>query len=182
MSVDQKKLIVLDRDGVVNQDSDQYIKHPDEWLPEPGSLEAIAQLKHAGWLVAIATNQSGIRRGYYSRQTLHAMHRKMNRLLSEFRAHVDWVSYSPYLGEDGAPCRKPGVGMLQAIENRFGQTLQGAFFIGDSLGDVQAAQAKGMQPVLVKTGKGERTLASQAECLKAVPVYDNLKQAVEALL
>lgn len=178
----KKKLIVLDRDGVVNQDSDQYIKHPDEWIPEPGSIEAIVLLKHAGWTVAIATNQSGIRRGYYSRETLHAMHQKMNQLLKVQGASVDWVSYSPYLSDDGAPCRKPGVGMLQAIENRFDQPLTGQVFIGDSLGDMQAADAMGMTPILVKTGKGERTLASSHPILQGIPVYDNLLKAVEALL
>lgn len=176
------KIIVLDRDGVVNQDSDEYIKHPDEWIPEPGSLEAIAKLKADGWLIALATNQSGIRREYYSRQTLHAMHMKMVQMLKSHEAHVDWISYSPYLGTDGAPCRKPGTGMLRTIENRFNMPLAGKPMVGDSLGDIRAAQAMQMKPILVKTGKGERTLATEDACLEAVPVFDNLAAAVESIL
>lgn len=176
------KLIVLDRDGVINEDSDAYIKHPDEWHPVPGSLEAIAKLKAAGWTVAVATNQSGVKRGYYSRETLHAMHQKLVALLSEKGAQVDWISYSPYVAEDQSPCRKPATGMLRAIEARFGVSVSNAPMIGDSLADIQVAKAKGMKPMLVKTGKGERTLATKDSSLQDVPVYDNLLTAVEALL
>jgi len=105
------KLIVLDRDGVINEDSDAYIKHPNEWHPVAGSLEAIVKLKKAGWLVAIATNQSGVKRGYYSRETLHAMHQKLVDLLDEKGAKVDWINYSPYTSSDNSPCRKPSSGM-----------------------------------------------------------------------
>lgn len=176
------KIIVLDRDGVINQDSDAFIKHPDEWLPEPGSLEAISKLKANGWIIAVATNQSGIRREYYSRQTLHAMHMKMVTLLRNHQAKVDWISYSPYLGDDGAPCRKPGTGMLRAIEKRFDTSLAGKYLIGDSLGDIKAAQAMNMIPLLVRTGKGERTIASGEDCLADVKVFDNLEQAVDSIL
>ncbi|BBN58791.1 D-glycero-beta-D-manno-heptose 1,7-bisphosphate 7-phosphatase [Hydrogenovibrio marinus] len=176
------KIIVLDRDGVINQDSDAYIKHPNEWIPESGSVEAIAKLKKAGWTVAIATNQSGVRRGYYSRQTLHAMHQKFVGLLAEHGVAVDWISYSPYVSEDNSPCRKPGTGMLQAIQNRFDVSLAGCPMIGDSIADIQVAQAMNMQPLLVKTGKGERTMAKNASELSDVPVYDNLLTAVESLL
>lgn len=176
------KIIVLDRDGVVNQDSDAYIKHPDEWVPEPGSIEAIAKLKKAGWTVAIATNQSGVRRGYYSRQTLHAMHQKFVQLLAEHEVAIDWISYSPYVSEDNAPCRKPGTGMLQAIQRRFGLSLANFPMIGDSLPDIQVAKAMKMKPMLVRTGKGERTLSKKSPELSDVPVYDNLLTAVESLL
>ncbi|MBN2606207.1 MAG: D-glycero-beta-D-manno-heptose 1,7-bisphosphate 7-phosphatase [Thiotrichales bacterium] len=176
------KIIVLDRDGVINQDSDAYIKHPNEWIPETGSIEAIAKLKKAGWTVAIATNQSGVRRGYYSRQTLHAMHQKLVGLLAEHGVTVDWISYSPYVSEDNSPCRKPGTGMLQAIQNRFDVSLVGCPMIGDSIADIQVAQSMKMKPLLVKTGKGERTLAKNAPELSDVPVYDNLLTAVESLL
>ncbi|MDG4812058.1 D-glycero-beta-D-manno-heptose 1,7-bisphosphate 7-phosphatase [Hydrogenovibrio sp. 3SP14C1] len=176
------KIIVLDRDGVINEDSDAYIKHPDEWHPVKGSLEAIAKLKRAGWTVAVATNQSGVRRGYYSRETLHAMHMKLVALLAEYNVAVDWINYSPYIADDNSPCRKPNVGMLQAIENRFQCSLAGQPMIGDTLADIAVAKAKGMQPILVKTGKGERTLAKQDLILQGVPVYDNLLAAVEALL
>lgn len=176
------KIIVLDRDGVINEDSDAYIKHPDEWHPVEGSLEAIAKLKRAGWTVAVATNQSGVRRGYYSRETLHAMHMKLVALLAEHEVTVDWINYSPYIAEDQSPCRKPSVGMLQAIENRFQCSLVGQPMIGDTVADIAVAKAKGMTPILVKTGKGERTLAKQDPMLQGVPVYDNLLAAVEALL
>ncbi len=173
------KIIVLDRDGVINEDSDDYIKHPDEWHPIPGSLEAIALLKQRGWTVAIATNQSGIRRGYYNRQTLHAMHQKFQALLKSHSVSVDWISYSPYVAEDQSPCRKPETGMLRAIENRFGCALKGQPMVGDSLADIRVAKAHQMRPFLVKTGKGLRTLASEAPELEGVPVYASLAAAVE---
>lgn len=173
------KIIVLDRDGVINEDSDNYIKHPDEWHPIPGSLEAIAQLKQRGWTVAVATNQSGIRRGYYNRQTLHAMHQKFQALLKSHAVKVDWISYSPYVADDCSPCRKPQTGMLRAIENRFGCSLQGQPMVGDTLADIRVAKAQSMQPFLVRTGKGMRTLASEESELEGVPVYDSLAAAVE---
>ncbi len=176
------KIIVLDRDGVINQDSDVYIKSVEEWMPEAGSIEAIVKLKQAGYTVAIATNQSGIRRGFYSRQTLSNMHLKLQGLLAEQGEKVDWISYSPYLSDDGSVCRKPLSGMLRAIENRYNIDLTGEIMIGDSLADMKVAQLKGMKPLLVKTGKGEKTLATQDACLKGVPVYQNLLAAVESLL
>ncbi|MDG6774805.1 D-glycero-beta-D-manno-heptose 1,7-bisphosphate 7-phosphatase [Thiomicrorhabdus sp. ZW0627] len=178
----QQKIIVLDRDGVINEDSDAYIKSPDEWHPVPGSLEAIARLKKAGWLVAVATNQSGVRRGYYDRATLSAMHLKLQALLAEQGAKVDWINFSPYVGDDQTPCRKPSTGMLQAIENRFGVSLEGCPMVGDTLADMNVALAKNMQPYLVRSGKGERTLATQDPVLEGIPVYDNLLAAVEAIL
>lgn len=177
-----QKVIVLDRDGVINEDSDAFIKSPDEWQPVPGSIEAIAKLKQAGWRVAVATNQSGIRRGYYDRATLSAMHQKLQGLLAEQGAKVDWINFSPYVGDDATPCRKPSTGMLQAIENRFGISLRGMPMIGDTWADMQVAKAKGMRPVLVRSGKGECTLAKHGDELAGIPVYDNLLAAVEALL
>ncbi len=178
------KIIVLDRDGVINEDSDAYIKHPDEWHPVPGSLEAIAKLKQAGWTVAVATNQSGIKRGYYDRATLSAMHQKLQSLLVEVdpQAKVDWISFSPYVGEDNSPCRKPSTGMLQAIENRFGISLAGMPMVGDTLADIKVAKAKNLTPYLVRSGKGERTLATEDAALEGVPVYANLLAAVQAIL
>lgn len=175
-----QKIIVLDRDGVINEDSDAFIKSADEWIPVPGSIEAIKRLKKAGWIVTVATNQSGIKRGYYSRETLSAMHQKLDGLLGEDR--VDWISYAPYLSDDNSPARKPGTGMLQAIQQRFAIDLQEMPMVGDTLADIKVAKAKKMQPYLVKTGKGKRTLASNDEALKGVPVYDDLQAVVEALL
>lgn len=176
------KIVVLDRDGVINQDSDKYIKSVDEWMPEEGSIEAIVKLKQAGWTVAIATNQSGIKRGYYSRQVLSSMHLKMNRLLE--KNGVDWISYSPYVSDDNSACRKPETGLLRAIELRFDTSLKGKFMIGDSLADVNVARALGMVPLLVKTGKGEKTLATliaKSE-LGDIKVFNNLLAAVESIL
>lgn len=174
------KIIILDRDGVINEDSDAFIKSADEWLPVPGSIEAIKRLKQAGWKVAVATNQSGIKRGYYSRQTLSQMHQKLQTLLEG--EQVDWISYAPYLGDDDSPARKPGTGMLQAIQQRFGLPLKDMPLVGDTLADIKVAQAMQMQPYLVKTGKGERTLATKDKALDDVPVYKNLYAVVEALL
>lgn len=176
------KIIVLDRDGVINEDSDAFIKSADEWLPIPGSLEAIAKLNKAGWIVAVATNQSGIKRGYYDRATLSGMHTKMQTLLAQLGGRVDWVSYSPYLADCGSVCRKPLDGLLRAIEWRYGCSLKGAPMIGDSLGDIQAAQMLGLTPYLVRTGKGERTLATNDKCLQNIPVYANLSAFVEEWL
>ncbi|UQB42906.1 D-glycero-beta-D-manno-heptose 1,7-bisphosphate 7-phosphatase [Thiomicrospira microaerophila] len=176
------KIVVLDRDGVINQDSDAFIKSADEWQPIAGSLEAIARLNEAGWLVAVATNQSGIKRGYYDRANLSQMHQKMQSLLASVGGRVDWLNYSPYLADCGSVCRKPLDGMLRAIELRYGQGLKGMPMVGDSLTDIQAAQQAGLVPYLVKTGKGERTLASQATCLSGVPVYENLAAWVEEWL
>lgn len=179
----KRKIIVLDRDGVINEDSDQFIKSADEWQPIAGSLEAIAALKKAGWLVAVATNQSGIKRGYYDRAILSQMHIKMQTLLAKLDARVDWVSFSPYLSDCGSVCRKPYSGMLKAIAQRFDIDLKQMPMVGDTLADVQAAQSMAMQPILVKTGKGQRTLASGEPGLQSLPVYANLYEFVtEGLL
>lgn len=183
-----KKIIVLDRDGVINHDSDAFIKSADEWHAIDGSLQAIARLKAAGWKVAVATNQSGIKRGYYDRATLSAMHQKMHQGLQalsgevECAMGVDWISYSPYLSEDNSPSRKPDVGMIRCIEKALNIDVAGAYFVGDTLADIQAANTAKMQPVLVKTGKGERTLATQDPLLENVPVYADLAAFVEILL
>lgn len=176
------KIIVLDRDGVINEDSDNFIKSADEWQPIEGSLEAITRLYKAGWTVAVATNQSGIKRGYYDRSTLSQMHIKMQNLLHKQGGHVDWLSYSPYLSDCGSVCRKPLDGMLRAIELRYACKLKGMPMVGDSLGDIQAAQMLGLKPFLVRTGKGERSLASGDKCLHNVPVYANLYEFVEEWL
>lgn len=175
-----RKVIVLDRDGVINHDSDAFIKTVAEWQPIPGSLEAIAQLNQAGWTVAVATNQSGIKRAYYSRSILSGMHQKMQTLLAELGGRVDWISYSPYLADCGSVCRKPLDGMLRAIENRYGVSLQGMPMVGDTEADMQAARAAGMLPHLVLTGKGERTLAHWQGA--PVPVYRDLSTFVKEWL
>lgn len=175
------KLIILDRDGVINQDSDDYIKSPEEYIPIPGSLEAIARLNHAGYIVMVATNQSGIARGFFDIDTLNRMHEKLRRLLSNCGGHIDGIFFCPHGPDENCECRKPKSGMLREISHRLDTSLQGVPLVGDSLKDIQAAQAVGAVPLLVKTGKGERTLA-KGEGLNGVPVFENLAECVESLL
>lgn len=175
------KLIILDRDGVINQDSDDFIKSVDEFVPLPGSIEAIARLCQAGYRVAVATNQSGIARGYYDIDALNAMHEKLRRELANHGGAIDMIAYCPHGPDDSCDCRKPRPGMYHAIARRFDMSLLGVPVIGDSLRDLQAAQQVGAVPILVKTGKGQRTL-SKGEGLDGVTVYDNLSAAVTALL
>lgn len=176
-------LIILDRDGVINEDSDDFIKSAEEWLPIPGSLEAIAQLTHAGFNIAVATNQSGIGRGLFGIETLHDMHKKMADLLAAKGGYVDAVFYCPHLPSANCSCRKPKPGMLLDIARRFNyESLAGVYAIGDSYRDIEAARAAGAIPVLVRTGKGERTLANHSDELKDVQVFDDLMSATHNLL
>ncbi len=175
------KLIILDRDGVINQDSDDYIKTVDEFIPLPGSLEAIARLNQAGYRVTVATNQSGIARGYYDIATLNAMHDKLRRLLSNLGASIDMIAFCPHGPDDNCDCRKPKPGLYREIAKRFETSLKGVPVIGDSLRDLQAAVEVGAKPILVRTGKGMRTLEKEGE-LEGIPVYDDLAAAITALL
>jgi D-glycero-D-manno-heptose 1,7-bisphosphate phosphatase len=150
-------LIILDRDGVVNYDSDQFIKSPDEWLPIPGSLEAIARLTQSGYLVVIATNQSGLGRGLFDMDALNAIHEKMLKAVSAAGGNIAAFFYCPHTADSDCKCRKPNHGMFNDISDRFNIDLQGVPAIGDSLRDLEAALAAGCQPILVLTGKGEKT-------------------------
>lgn len=173
------KLVILDRDGVINKDSYAYIKSPAEWQPIAGSLEAIARLKAAGHVVAIATNQSGIGRGYYDYATLAAIHAKMNRMLATHGAAVDGIYFCPHTPQDNCSCRKPATGLLDEIAEHFGVALAGVPVVGDSARDIEAASAAGAQPMLVLTGNGQqadKTVAAD------VPRFANLAAAVEAIL
>lgn len=177
-------LIILDRDGVINEDSDDFIKNAEEWVPIPGSLEAIALFNHAGYNVAVATNQSGIARGLYGVETLHDMHKKMSMLLDAIGGSVDAVFYCPHLPSKHCACRKPKPGMLLDIAKRFKyESLKGVYFVGDTYRDVEAARAAGAVPVLVRTGKGVRTLqVCTDEQLEDVLVFDNLLAVANELL
>jgi len=175
------KLIVLDRDGVVNRDSDQFIKSPDEWRPIPGSLEAIARLNHAGYRVVIATNQSGIGRGLFEMATLNAIHEKMHKALALVGGRIDALFYCPHTADAQCECRKPKTGMLKEIGVRFGVDLAGVPCIGDSLRDLTAAAAVGAQPILVLTGKGEQTLRD-GDCPRDTVIFPDLAFAASALL
>ena len=152
------KLIILDRDGVINYDSDQFIKSPEEWRPIPGSLEAIARLNHAGFRVVVATNQSGLGRGLFDMATLIAIHDKMYKALAQVGGRIDAVFYCPHTADSKCECRKPKPGMFVEIGQRFGAELTGVPCVGDSERDLQAAAAISAQPILVLTGKGEKTL------------------------
>jgi len=174
------KLVVLDRDGVINLDSDHYIKSPAEWKPIRGSLEAIAQLTQAGYHVVVATNQSGLGRGLFDIATLNAMHNKMHRAVNQLGGRIDAVFFCPHAQDAGCDCRKPKPGMLREIAARFDIPLQGVPVIGDSLRDLQAAQAAGAKPVLVLTGKGERTRA-QGDLPPGTTIYPDLAAAAASL-
>ncbi len=175
------KLIILDRDGVINQDSDSYVKTVDEWIPLPGSLEAIVRLNQAGYHVVVATNQSGIGRGYYDLATLDAIHQKMHQLLGKLGGHVDGIMFCPHTPDDNCECRKPKTGMYREIARRWGISLEGVPVIGDSHRDLEAAVAVGGKAILVKTGKGEKTLGNLSG-LGKVKICDNLGSAVDELI
>ena len=175
------KLIVLDRDGVINYDSDQFIKSPDEWRPIPGSLEAIARLNHAGYRVAVATNQSGISRGLFDMATLNDIHEKMHRALGLVGGRIDALFYCPHSADSQCECRKPRSGMLREIAIRFGVDMADVPCIGDSLRDLVAAADVGAKPILVLTGKGEQTLR-KGELPEGVLIYPDLAFAASALL
>ncbi len=175
------RLIVLDRDGVINHDSAQFIKSPDEWRPIPGSLEAIARLNHAGYRVVVATNQSGVGRGLLDFATLNAIHDKMHRALAQAGGRVDAVFFCPHTADSRCECRKPNVGMLREIGLRFGVDMNGVPCIGDSVRDLQAAEGVGAQPMLVLTGKGEKTLRD-GNIPKNTVIFPDLAFAASALL
>jgi D-glycero-D-manno-heptose 1,7-bisphosphate phosphatase len=188
MTLSARDLIILDRDGVVNFDSDHYIKSIAEWQPIPGSIEAIALLSQAGFTVVIATNQSGLSRGLFTLDDLESIHEKLRELVSDAGGHLSGIFYCPHLPEDVCQCRKPNTGLVDAIEREFDCSVQGASFIGDSLKDLQLALAKNCLPVLVKTGNGEKTLAqlqsgvlAEAE-LKQIVVFPDLRSACDYLL
>ncbi|MGE9760348.1 D-glycero-beta-D-manno-heptose 1,7-bisphosphate 7-phosphatase [Pseudomonas sp. PDM20] len=174
------KLLILDRDGVINQDSDAYIKSLDEWIPIPSAVTAIARLSKAGWTVAVATNQSGIARGYYDLATLESMHQRLRELVAEQGGELGVVVYCPHGPDEGCDCRKPKPGMLRQIAQHYGVELRGTWFVGDSRGDLDAALAVDCQPVLVKTGKGERTLTKPLP--EGTLVFDDLAAVADQLL
>ncbi|MDR5770569.1 MULTISPECIES: D-glycero-beta-D-manno-heptose 1,7-bisphosphate 7-phosphatase [unclassified Caballeronia] len=159
MTTMNRKLVILDRDGVINVDSDAFIKSPDEWVAIPGSLEAIARLNQAGFRVAIASNQSGIGRGLFDMAALNAMHQKMNRATAAVGGRIDAIFFCPHTAEDQCDCRKPKPGMLQQIIERFEIDPEDTPVVGDSLRDLQAGAALGFPLHLVLTGKGPITLA-----------------------
>lgn len=175
------KLVILDRDGVINQDSDAFIKNSEEWKPLPGSLEAIAALNHAGYHVVVASNQSGIARGLLDIDALNGIHRKFHHLLGQVGGHVDAIFFCPHGPSNSCDCRKPKPGMYHEIALRFHCTLSEVYAIGDSPRDLQAASQAAAIPLLVRTGNGRAT-ELHPEFDPNTAVFDDLAAAVTALL
>lgn len=178
------KLVILDRDGTINQDSDDYVKSADEWLPLPGALEAIARLNHAGWHVAVASNQSGLGRGLFDVAALNAMHSKMHKLLAAAGGRIDAVFYCPHSPDEACNCRKPASGLFEQIGERYGMELKGIHTVGDTPRDLVAGFSVGCVPHLVLTGKGEkwRGQTLPADFPEGTRVHDDLSAFVDWLL
>jgi D-glycero-D-manno-heptose 1,7-bisphosphate phosphatase len=170
------KLAILDRDGVINYDSDLYIKSPAEWRPIPGSIEAIARLNQGGYRVAVATNQSGIGRGLFDMATFNAINDKMMEMVFRHGGRIDALFFCPHTAVEECNCRKPRTGMLDEIAARFHTDLKGVPCVGDSLKDLQAAEAVGALPILVLTGKGQRT-REEGGLPRRTLVFDDLAEA-----
>lgn len=179
-------LVILDRDGVINEDSDAFIKSQDEWIPLPGSIDAIARLSRGGYTMAVATNQSGLGRGLFGMAELEAMHRRLLQLVIAAGGMIDGIYYCPHRPDEGCTCRKPLPGMLDAIARDLGQPLAGAAVVGDSLRDLEAGLARGCTPYLVRTGKGAATeaklRASASPLLAGLRIFDSLAECADHLL
>lgn len=176
-------IIILDRDGTINEDRDDYVKSADEWIPLPGALEAIARLNHAGWNTVVATNQSGLGRGLFDMAALNAMHAKMNTLLAKVGGRIDAVFFCPHTPDEPCECRKPLPGLFAQIGERFNVDLHTVPVVGDSLRDLQAGAAVGCRPHLVRTGKGR--LTEEGDLQLSVPdtqVHDDLAAFAEYLI
>ena len=176
------KLIILDRDGVINQDSKEFIKSPDEWIPIPGSLEAISKLNHTGYRVYVASNQSGLGRGLFDIETLNAIHEKMLDELQKQGGRIEAILFCPHAPDQHCECRKPKPGLYQQIAKRTNQSLLDVPVVGDSMRDLEAAVSVGARPILVRTGKGEQTLLQYSDFLTGIACFDHLSQAVDYLV
>jgi D-glycero-D-manno-heptose 1,7-bisphosphate phosphatase len=177
-----KKIIILDRDGTVNEDSPDYIKSPDEWHPIPGALEAIAKLNKAGYKVFLTTNQSGIGRGFFDKEMLEKIHEKMIRLLKDVGGHLDGIYVCPHHPDDHCQCRKPNIGMILAIAKEHHFDVKDTLHIGDALRDMEAAKNVGAEAILVLTGKGEKTLKDNPELKDQATICNDLASAVQCVL
>lgn len=180
------KLVILDRDGVINKDSDDFVKTIDEWIPIDGSIDAIARLYEHGFTIAVATNQSGIGRGLITEDALEAMHEMLRDLVQEAGGEIATIAWCPHKPEDLCDCRKPQSGLFDQIAQTLGCDLEGAFVVGDSLRDLQAGMARGCLPVLVRTGKGEKTeqkiIEDESGEFEDVVVFDDLSAAADYLI
>lgn len=172
--------IILDRDGVINEDSDFYIKSPEEWRPIPGSLEAIAQLVRGGFSIAVLTNQAGVARGLFDMKTLESINARMLAAVEQAGGRIDVLYFCPHGPNDDCGCRKPRPGLFERFAREQGVDLTNVPAIGDSYRDLQAAWATGARPLLVRTGKGLRTLEAHPD--PGCPVFENLHEAAQFLL
>lgn len=177
-----ERVVVVDRDGVINEDSDEYIKGPEEFRPLPGSVEALSRLWHGGYRICVVTNQSGLGRGLFGLAELNAIHKKLRDLLAAQGTQLEMIAFCPHHPSVGCQCRKPRPGLLVAVGERLGLSLRGVPYIGDSISDVKAAQAAQMLPWLVQTGKGGRTLERERGSLGDAQVFPDLSGAVDHLL
>jgi D-glycero-D-manno-heptose 1,7-bisphosphate phosphatase len=175
-----ERYVILDRDGTINLDSDDFVKSPEEWTPLPGSLEAIALLNRHGHRVVVITNQSGIARGLFAPSTLTAMHAKMRLMASALGGDIDAIYVCPHGPDDHCECRKPKIGLFQQFANDKQVDLNTIFAVGDSLRDLQAADNAGAKPILVKTGKGSKTLRHHPELI--FPVFETLYDAAQFII
>jgi D-glycero-D-manno-heptose 1,7-bisphosphate phosphatase len=175
-------LVILDRDGVINEDSREFVKSADEWIPLPGSIDAIARLSSAGFSVAVASNQSGLARQLFDRDALAAMHTKLQELVEAAGGRIDRIVVCPHGPDDGCDCRKPAPGLLFQLARYFDVELFGVPVIGDSLRDLQAAVAAGCRPILVRSGNGQKTEQRLPQSLRSVEVFDDLAAAAETLV
>ena len=174
------KLIILDQAGVINQSSDTFVKTPDEWIPIPGSLEAMARLTHAGYRIVIATNQSGIGRGLLDMATYNAINDKMYKAVNHAGGHIDAIFFCPHTQADHCTCRKPSTGLFDEIMQRYGVNLSSVPAVGDSLKDLQAAAAVGAIPMLVLTGNGQITRQNK-ELPAGTRIYGDLSAVADDL-
>lgn len=177
------RLVILDRDGVINEDSDDYIKSLEEWVPIPGSIEAIARLSRAGYRIAVATNQSGLARGYFDEITLANMHALLCALVEEAGGQVDAICYCPHAPDAGCRCRKPAPGLLEQISEELRLPVAGAWYVGDTGKDLELGLKMGCKSILVRTGKGRGVEAKLDSGLRqAVTVVDDLAAAADRIL
>jgi D-glycero-D-manno-heptose 1,7-bisphosphate phosphatase len=176
-------LVILDRDGVINEDSDDYIRSLDEWVPVPGSIDAIARLSRAGFSIAVATNQSGIARGYFDEITLANMHALLCELVEEAGGQVDAICYCPHGPDEGCRCRKPAPGLLEQISEELRLPLAGAWYVGDTRKDLELGLSMNCRPILVRSGKGRDTEQKlDASTRQAVAIVDDLAAAADLIL
>lgn len=178
----KKRLVILDRDGVINRDSPDFVKSAEEWVPLDGSIAAIAALSQAGFAVAVASNQSGLARGLFDHEALRRMHRKLQDLVASEGGSVALIVICPHGPDDGCDCRKPAPGLLLQVADALDVTLDNVPVVGDSLRDLEAAAAVGANPILVRTGNGSKTERALPPGLQDVPVFDNLRDAAAALV